>query len=314
MNKLLLAALLSGAMAAPAFAQDYTIMAPAAPGGGWDQTARTIQVALEEEGIAGNVQVTNVPGAGGTIGLAQFATHAEGDPSHLMVSGYVMVGAILTNQSPVGLDDVTPIARLTGESVAVVVPANSEIQSIDDLTAALQADPGAVSWAGGSAGGVDHILAGLYAQAVDVDPTQINYIAFSGGGEALAAILGGQVTVGVSGYGEFASQVEAGKLRLLAVSGDERIEGVDAPTLAEAGVDVVLQNWRMIVAAPGITDEEKAAITDDITAMATSDTWQEALANLAWVDTFLTGDALDAQLANDIEATEAILRDIGLVQ
>ena len=314
MNKLLLAALLSGAMAAPAFAQDYTIMAPAAPGGGWDQTARTIQVALEEEGIAGNVQVTNVPGAGGTIGLAQFATHAEGDPSHLMVSGYVMVGAILTNQSPVGLDDVTPIARLTGESVAVVVPANSEIQSIDDLTAALQADPGAVSWAGGSAGGVDHILAGLYAQAVDVDPTQINYIAFSGGGEALAAILGGQVTVGVSGYGEFASQVEAGKLRLLAVSGDERIDGVDAPTLAEAGVDVVLQNWRMIVAAPGITDEEKAAITDDITAMATSDTWQEALANLAWVDTFLTGDALDAQLANDIEATEAILRDIGLVQ
>jgi len=314
LNKLLLAALLSGAMAAPAFAQDYTIMAPAAPGGGWDQTARTIQVALEEEGIAGNVQVTNVPGAGGTIGLAQFATHAEGDPSHLMVSGYVMVGAILTNQSPVGLDDVTPIARLTGESVAVVVPANSEIQSIDDLTAALQADPGAVSWAGGSAGGVDHILAGLYAQAVDVDPTQINYIAFSGGGEALAAILGGQVTVGVSGYGEFASQVEAGKLRLLAVSGDERIEGVDAPTLAEAGVDVVLQNWRMIVAAPGITDEEKAAITDDITAMATSDTWQEALANLAWVDTFLTGDALDAQLANDIEATEAILRDIGLVQ
>lgn len=314
LNKLLIAALATGALALPAFAQEYTVMAPASPGGGWDQTARTIQMALQDEGIADNVQVVNVPGAGGTIGLAQFATQAEGDPTQLMVSGYVMVGAILTNQSPVTLESVTPIARLTGESVAIVVPANSDIQSIDDLTAALQADPGAVSWAGGSAGGVDHILAGLYAQAVGVDPTRINYIAFSGGGEALAAILGGQVTAGVSGYAEFASQVEAGDLRLLAVSGDTPVEGVDAPTLQEAGVDVVLQNWRMIVAAPGITDEEKAQITADITAMVESDTWQEALANLGWADTFLAGDALDAQLASDIEATESILRDIGLVQ
>lgn len=314
MNKLLLAALVSGAMAVPAFAQDYTVMAPASPGGGWDQTARTIQMVLQEEGIAENVQVTNVPGAGGTIGLAQFATQAEGDPTQLMVSGYVMVGAILTNQSPVSLENVTPIARLTGEQEAIVVPANSEIQSMEDLVAALKADPGAVAWAGGSAGGVDHILAGLVAKAAGVDPTQINYIAYSGGGEALAAILGGQVTAGVSGYGEFASQIEAGELRLLALSGDEPMEGVDAPTLQEAGVDVVLQNWRMIVAAPGITDEEKAQITADIEAMATSDAWQEALAKLGWVDTFLAGDALDAELAKDIEATEAILREIGLVQ
>jgi putative tricarboxylic transport membrane protein len=314
LNKLLLAALVTGAMAVPAFAQDYTIMAPAAPGGGWDQTARTIQTVLQEEGIAANVQVVNVPGAGGTIGLAQFANQASGDPTQLMVSGYVMVGAILTNQSPVNLADVTPIARLTGESVAIVVPASSEIQSVDDLTAMLKEDPGSVSWAGGSAGGVDHILAGLYAKAVGVDPTQINYIAFSGGGEALAAILGGQVTVGVSGYGEFASQIEAGELRLLALSGDTPLEGVEAPTLAEAGVDVVLQNWRMIVAAPGITDEQKAEITADIEAMATSEAWQEALATRGWVDTFLAGEELEAELAADIESTEAILREIGLVQ
>jgi putative tricarboxylic transport membrane protein len=314
LNKLLLAALVSGAMAVPAFAQDYTVMAPASPGGGWDQTARTIQMTLQEEGIAENVQVVNVPGAGGTIGLAQFATQAEGDPTQLMVSGYVMVGAILTNQSPVNLENVTPIARLTGEQEAIVVPADSEIQSMEDLIAALKADPGAVAWAGGSAGGVDHILAGLVAQAAGVDPTKINYIAFSGGGEALAAILGGQVTAGVSGYAEFASQVEAGELRLLALSGAEPIEGVDAPTLQDAGIDVVLQNWRMIVAAPGITDEEKAQITEDITAMATSETWQDALAKLGWADTFLTGEALEAELAKDIEATEAVLRDIGLVQ
>jgi len=314
LNKLLLAALVTGALAQPVFAQDYTIMAPAAPGGGWDQTARTIQQVLQDEGIASNVQVTNVPGAGGTIGLAQFVNQAQGNPSQLIVGGYVMVGAILTNQSPVTLDNVTPIARLTGESVAIVVPANSPIQSVDDLTAALKENPGAVSWAGGSAGGADHILVGLYAQAVGVDPTQINYIAFSGGGEALAAILGGQVTVGVSGYGEFASQVEAGELRLLAISGQNRLEGVDAPTLSEAGVDVVLENWRMVAAAPGITPEQEAEINADIAAMVESDGWQAALADRGWVNTYLAGDEFKAQLAKDIEATEGILRQIGLVQ
>lgn len=314
MKKLLLAALAFGTIAAPAFAQDYTIMAPAAPGGGWDQTARTIQAVLQQEGIAQNVQVVNVPGAGGTIGLAQFVNQANGDPTQLIVGGYVMVGAILTNQSPVTLDQVTPIARLTGESEAIVVPANSEIQTVDDLTAALQADPGAVSWAGGSAGGADHILAGLYAQAVGVDPQQINYIAFSGGGEALAAILGGQVTVGVSGYGEFASQIEAGELRLLAISGESRLEGVDAPTLSEAGVDVVLENWRMIAAAPGITEEQRAEIEADIEAMVMSEAWQNELETRDWVDTYLAGEAFETQLAADIAATEGILREIGLVQ
>lgn len=314
MNKLLLAALVTGALSAPAFAADYTIMAPAGPGGGWDQTARTMQEAMQAEGISGNVQVTNVPGAGGTIGLAQFATQENGNPNALIVGGYVMVGAILTNMSPVTLEDVTPIARLTGEAVALVVPAASDIQSVDDLVAKLKENPGAVAWAGGSAGGVDHITAGLIAKAVDVDPTQVNYIAYSGGGEALAAILGGQVTVGLSGVSEFASQIEAGELRLLAVSTDTRVPGFDAPTLMEEGVDVAVQNWRMVAAAPGLSDEQKAAITADVKAMAESETWQAALETRGWVDTYLDGDAFAAQLEADKSATEAILKDIGLVQ
>ena len=289
-------------------------MAPAAPGGGWDQTARTMQTVLQEDGISGNVQVTNVPGAGGTIGLAQFVNQSKGDPEALIVGGYVMVGAILTNASPVDLTMVTPIARLTGESEAIVVPAASELKTMDDLVAALKADPGAVSWGGGSAGGADHIAAGLIAKAVGVDPTKVNYIAFSGGGEALAAILGGQVTVGISGYGEFASQVEAGELRLLAVSGEERLPGVDAPTLKEAGVDVTLENWRMVAAAPDITAEQKAAITADIEKMATSEAWKKTLADRGWIDRYSAGDAFRSQLAADIEATSAILKDIGLVQ
>ncbi len=219
MKHFFLATILAGATALPAFAADYTIIAPANPGGGWDQTARSLQTVMQQEGISGNVQVQNVPGAGGTIGLAQFASQQKGNPNALIVGGYVMVGAILTNKSPVTLKDVTPIARLTGEYEAVVVPAASEIKTMGDLVEALKKDPGAVSWAGGSAGGTDHIAVGLIAKAAGVDPTKINYIAYSGGGEALAAILGSQVTAGVSGYGEFESQIKAGTLRLLAVSG-----------------------------------------------------------------------------------------------
>jgi putative tricarboxylic transport membrane protein len=314
LNKLLLAALVTGALSTPVFAADYTIMAPAGPGGGWDQTARTMQESLQAEGISGNVQVTNVPGAGGTIGLAQFATQDSGNPNALIVGGYVMVGAILTNMSPVTLDNVTPIARLTGEAVAMVVPAASDIQTVEDLVAKLKAEPGAVAWAGGSAGGVDHITAGLIAKAVGVDPTQVNYIAYSGGGEALAAILGGQVTVGLSGVSEFASQIAAGELRLLAVSTDTRVPGFDAPTLQEAGVDVAVQNWRMVAAAPGITDEQKAAITADVKAMVDSASWKAALETKGWVDTYLDGDAFTAQLEADKAATAQILKDIGLVQ
>jgi len=309
-----LASLVIGALAWPAAAADYTIIAPASPGGGWDQTARAMQSALQDEGISQSVQVTNVPGAGGTIGLAQFASQSQGNANALIVGGYVMVGAILTNNSPVTLDNVTPIARLTGEYEAVVVPAASPLQSMEDLIAALKADPGAVSWAGGSAGGTDHIAVGLLAKAAGVDPTKINYIAYSGGGEALAAILGNQVTAGISGYGEFEAQVAAGQLRLLAVSSGERIEGIDAPTFKEAGLDVVVENWRMVAAAPGITPEQEQAITADIEKMVNSASWQETLATKGWQNTFLAGADFKAQLATDVEATRAILRDIGLVQ
>jgi putative tricarboxylic transport membrane protein len=314
LKHIILASLLAGAMALPAYATDYTLMAPAAPGGGWDQTARSLQTALQQEGISKNVQVINVPGAGGTIGLAQFASQQKGKANALIVGGYVMVGAILTNKAPVTLKDVTPIARLTGENEAIVVPASSPLKSVADLVAALKKDPGSVSWGGGSAGGVDHIAAGLIAKAAGVDPTKINYIAFSGGGEALAAILGSQVTVGISGYGEFESQIKSGTLRLLATSGDTRIPGTEAPTLKEAGLDVSVQNWRMVAAAPGLTPEQKAAVTADIQKLVTSKTWQETLKTKGWQDTYLSGPAFDAQLAKDISATETILKDIGLVK
>ena len=316
MKRVLFAALAAACLSFPAQAQtgDLSIMAPAAPGGGWDQTARSMQQALSEAGLVSNVQVMNVPGAGGTIGLAQFVNDSKGDPSKLIVGGYVMVGAIIANQSPVTLADVTPVARLTGEYEGVVVPAASDIQTMGDLVEKLRADPGAVSWAGGSAGGVDHILVGQIAQAAGVDPTRINYIPYSGGGEALAAILGGQVTAGVSGTGEWQAQIQAGELRLLAVSAPERLDGFDAPTLKESGLDIETQNWRMVAAAPGISDADKTALVDTIGKMVESDPWKNILSQKGWLNTFLAGADFDAYLTAEVEKTTAILKSLGIAQ
>ncbi|WP_018390075.1 tripartite tricarboxylate transporter substrate binding protein [Ancylobacter sp. FA202] len=313
----LLAAAIAAAPLGAAYAEinELKIIAPAAPGGGWDQTARSIQHVLQSDKLVGNVQVLNVPGAGGTIGLAQFVNSSKGDPNVMIVGGYVMVGAIITNKSPVNLSMVTPIARLTGEYEAIAVPAASPLKSLADLVAALKADPQKVSWAGGSAGGTDHITAGLFTKAIGVDPRKVNYIAFSGGGESLASILGGKVTVGISSLSEFDAQAKAGKLRILGVSSAARLpEAPDVPTFKEAGVDVEIQNWRMIAAAPGITPAQKQELSQTIEKMVKSKAWTEMLAQKGWANTYLSGEAFDAQLAKDIAATQTILKDIGLAQ
>jgi putative tricarboxylic transport membrane protein len=260
------------------------------------------------------VQVENVGGAGGTVGLAQFVDRKNGDGSALLVSGLVMVGAILTNQSPVTLDQVTPIARLTGEYEVIVVPGSSDIQSLDQLVEKLKADPGAVSWGGGSAGGTDHILVGLIAKAVGADPTGINYIPYSGGGEALAAIMGGHVTAGVSGYGEFAGQIASGDLKALAISAPERIPGIDVPTLKEQGVDVELANWRAVMAPPGIDGAQRDALVAAVGKMVESEPWQTTLKQKDWMNLYMAGDDFAAYLAKQNEDITVVLKDIGLVQ
>lgn len=310
----------------PEFANDtIEIMAPAAPGGGWDTTAREMQRVFQESGVADGVEVYNVEGAGGSVGIAQLANDEKGNDHQLMMMGLVMVGAIATNQSPVTLDDVTPIARLTTEFEVVVVPADSEYQTLDDLMTAFQADPTAISWGGGSAGGTDHILVGLMAQAVGVDPTQVNYVPFSGGGEALAAILGGQVTAGVSGVGEWIDQIEAGELRALAVSGAAASSGTPeagaaasptptiAPTLKEQGVDVELANWRGLMAPPEISDEGRQCLITLVQQMRDSEEWQATLAQYGWQDYFLAGDEYGTFLTEERDRVTTILQELGLV-
>ena len=289
-------------------AQPLVITAPAAPGGGWDQTARAIQrvLAAIEPGV--NVQVDNVPGAAGTIGLSRFIQSERGNPGALLVTGLVMVSGVITNHSPVSLADTTPIARLTGEYEIIVVPAASRFRSMAELVAAFTSDPGSISWGGGSAGGTDDLLVRLLAEQVGLPASSVNYIAFPGGGAALAAVLGGQLSAAVSGYAEFAGQVAAGQLRILAVSAPSRVPGIDAPTLREAGIALDLANWRAIVAAPGLSSAEEAELSRRMTMLATSAQWKELLSNNGWDDQFLAGAPFRQFLLAEQSRIEAVLR------
>jgi putative tricarboxylic transport membrane protein len=311
-----LATALLAAAVMPAAAQlELKIMAPAAPGGGWDQTARAMQQALMTEKIAKGVQVINVPGAGGAVGIAQFVNGAKGDGNQIMVNGFVMVGALLMNKSPVSLDQVTPIARLTEETQVMVVPANSPIKNAKDLAELVKKDVAKVTFAGGSAGGVDHIMAALFAGAVGADAAKVNYVPFSGGGESLAAILGGKVTAGISGWGEYEGQIKAGKLRAIGVTSPQRLPGaVDVPTFKEQGVDLVLTNWRSVMAAPAITAAQKQTLADAIDKLAKSATWKDILKQKGWDDAYLSGDAFVTFLKQEQVRVSEVLKSVGLVK
>ena len=309
-----IAATVATVLATSAAAQmELKIIAPAAPGGGWDQTARSLQQAMTAEKLVKSAQVINIPGAGGTVGLAQFINN-KGDGNTLMVNGFVMVGAILLNKSPVNLTQVTPIARLTEETQVIVVPANSPIKDAKDLAAAVKKDVARVTFAGGSAGGADHIMAGMFVGAAGGDPAKVNYVPFSGGGESLAAIMGGRVTAGISGYGEYEGQIKTGRLRAIGVSSPNRLPGVNVPTFKEQGIDLVLTNWRSVVAPPGITPDQRIALDQLMERTVKSKAWQEQLKQKGWDDAFLPSNAFATYLKEEIVRVGGVLKALGLVK
>jgi len=303
---------LAGALFALAAAAQPSIkmMIPANPGGGWDQTGRNLAAAMQGAKLVSGVQFENKGGAAGIIGLAQFVNSAKGDPNAVMIGGMVMVGGIILGKSQVNLTQVTPIARLTSEWEVVVVPANSPHKTMADLVKAFKENPGKVSWGGGSAGGTDHILVGLIARAVGVDPAKINYVPFKGGGEASVAILGGHVTAGVSGIGEFAEQVKAGKMRALAQSAPTKVDNI--PSLKEQGIDVELGNWRGIFGAPGITPQQRDALVQLVKNATETPAWKATLEKLGWTPVFLAGDAYGKFLDEDTKRVAGIIESLGL--
>lgn len=291
------------------------IMAPADPGGGYDMTARSIGQALSEGGVIDTgTEVYNVPGGSGTIGLTEFVGENAGDPHQLMVVGKILVGAIEQTDSQVDLTNVTPIARLTAEYDAIAVPADSKYESLEQLMTDFKSKPGSISWGGGSVGGVDQILVAQLAESVGVAPEKINYIPYSGGGEMTPALLSGDVTAAASGTAEFTDLVNSGEVRLLAVSSEEPIDGIDAPTIMDAGYDVSIANWRGIVAPPEISDEQRAAVVDAIEKMHDTDQWQQTLDSNNWEDFLMTGEEFTDYIASEKEDISQVLQDLGLTE
>lgn len=294
--------------------EQLKVMIPAGPGGGFDQTGRNLAVAMQAAGSIKSVQFDNKGGAGGAIGLAQFINTSKGDPNALLVSGFVTVGATALNKSPVTLANVTPIARLTAESEAIIVPANSPHKSMKDLLAAMKANPGAVSFSGGSAGGVDHVLAGLIAKEIGVDPAKVNYVPFTSGAEAVAAVLGGSVAAGISGYAEFVQHIKSGRVRALATSGPERIAGSDIPTLKEQGIGVELVNWRGVFGAPGITPQQAKELTAAVEAGVNNAKWKETLQKLDWAPYYLSGEPFKGFVESEQKRVQAVLDSLNLTK
>ena len=289
------------------------MMIPANPGGGWDTTGRTLGKALQESGAADTVTYDNKGGAAGALGLAQFVNGSKGDGNALMVMGAVMLGGLITGKPPVSLSQATPVARLSSEYNVFVLPANSPFKSMKEVIEQLKKDPGSVKWGGGSRGSTEHIAAAMIAREAGVDPSKINYVAFRGGGEATAAILGGNVTVGGSGYSEFSEYIAAGKMRALAVTSETRLKGVDVPTLKEQGVNVVLGNWRGVYGAPGITAPQRVALTEMVLKAVKSKTWLDASAKNNWTPAVLTGAAFDKFVDDDFASLRATMVKSGMV-
>jgi len=294
-------------------ATNIKMMIPANPGGGWDTTGRALGKAMLDAKVADTVTYDNKGGAAGALGLAQFVNASKGDPNAIMIMGAVMLGGIITGKPAVSLSTATPLARLTSEYNVFVLPANSPLKSMKDVIEQFKKDPGSVKWGGGSRGSTEHICAAMIAREVGVDATKVNYVAFRGGGEATAAILGGNVTIGGGGYSEMSEYISAGKMRAIAVTSGARLKGVNIPTLKEQGINVEIGNWRGVYGAPGITPEQRKVLIEMLLKTAKSKSWAEALEKNSWTPAVLTGADFEKFVDDDFAALRATMVKAGMV-
>jgi putative tricarboxylic transport membrane protein len=299
--------------AAQAAGVPMKMMIPANPGGGWDTTGRAFGKALQDAGVASSVQYENKGGAAGALGLAQFVNASKGDPHALLVMGAVMLGGIITGRPPVSLTQATPIARLISEYNVFVVHAGSPLKTMKDVVDQLKKDPGSVKWGGGSRGATEHIAAAMIARDVGVDAARINYVPFRGGGEATAAILGGNVTIGGSGFSEFQPYLDSGKMRAIAVTSPARIKGLNAPTLKELGINVEIGNWRGLYAPPGISAEQRKTLTELVVQATKSKSWAESIDKNGWTPALLAGPEFDAFVDREFATLRAIMVKSGMI-
>lgn len=302
------------AMAVSAHALDTVkIMVPGSPGGGYDQTARSLGKALQEAGAAKGASYENKGGAGGTLGLAQFVNGSKGDVNALCVMGAIMVAGVVQNKPQISLANATPIARLFTEYNVIAVRKDAPQKTLADLLAEFKKDPTAIKWGGGSKGSTDHIGIAMLAGAVGVPVDKLNYIPFGGGGEVVAATLGGHISAITGGYGELSKYIESGQFRVLAVGAPQRMPGINAPTLKEQGVDLEIGNWRGVYGAASLTPEQRKELTEAVLAATKTKAWQDNLKSNAWAPNVLTGDEFASFVDAEHARLRAMLVKVGLI-
>lgn len=286
-----------------------TIVAPAAAGGGWDGVARELQQAQKANGLINNVQVVNMPGAGGTIALGNVSV-LNGQPNNLLVGGTGLLAATIQFDSAATLDDVTPLAVIVEEYDVIVVPADSPYRTLEDLVAAWKQDPKSVPWTGG--GSFDQLVVTDLALAAGIDPVDTTYISSDGGGEAIQALLNGTARAAAGGYPDNIDQIEAGRLRALALVAEEPIDGIDLPTAAEQGYDITLSNWRMLAAPSGLDTDDIDALTELVLDSVATPEWQDAIDRYRWTERIITGDDLRVFLDDEETRIRALYEEMGL--
>lgn len=300
---------ISSAAAGQEISASMTIVAPAAAGGGWDGIARELQQAQKANGLVNNVQVVNMPGAGGTIALGNVSV-LNGQANNLLVGGTGLLAATIQFNSAATLADVTPLAVVVEEYDVIVVPADSPYESLDDLVAAWQENPKALPWTGG--GSFDQLVVTDLALAAGIDPVETTYISSDGGGEAIQALLNGTAKAAAGGYPDNIDQIEAGRLRALALVAKEPIEGIDIPTASEQGYDISLTNWRMLAAPAGLTDDEVDQLTQLILDSVETPQWQDAVERYRWTERVITGDELTGFLDDEESRIRTLYEEMGL--
>lgn len=299
-----------GLRAASAQASSFEIIAAAGPGGGYDTLARTVQNIAQDLKLASDIQVINVPGAGGTIGLAQLVNQKK--PNGLLTLGLGMVGAVILNKSPVTLDQVVPAARLQGEYQPLVVSADSDIKTLDDLVKKFKDNPGSVSWGGFGLGSPDHFVSALIVKAVGGDVAKMNYIVVGAGSEMLPLVISNKITVATGGYAEFADHIKSGKLRAIGISSPQRLAGIDVPTFKEQGVDAELVNWRGLAGSPGMTGDHLVKADEMLTKVAASAEWKKICAERGWQSLHLPAAEFKTFIDGEKTRIAGLLKELGL--
>jgi putative tricarboxylic transport membrane protein len=286
-------------------ASKLRIVIPANAGGGWDQTGRALGTALLGAGTVDEIEYENKGGKGGTIGLSYYAEKYGNDPNTLLMGGMVMVGAVALQKPAVDMTRIQPIARLTSDYLVVVVAASSPIRTMADLASRLRTNPKDVPIAGGSAGGVDHVFAGVLTRASQSKPEELVYLPFAGGAEVVQAVLGGKAVAGISGYSEFSDELASGKLRAIGVSSKRTVFGI--PAIREQGLDVDMANWRGVFTGQSVTAARLAEMLDAVKAATGHESWQKTLKQNRWESSLLSGPGFASFIDFDLTTSRVMV-------